>query len=76
MEISSSLRQAILDYRKGNKEAFTTIYKESEKYLYSCIYKVAKGNDDAYDMTADVMSDTYLEISNPFKQLSQLLLIS
>jgi len=72
MEISSSLRQAILDYRKGDKEAFTTIYKESEKYLYSCIYKVAKGNDDAYDMTADVMSDTYLEISQKLDTLGDI----
>ena len=70
MEISSSLRQAILDYRKGDKEAFTCIYRESEKYLYSCIYKVAKGNDDAYDMTADVMSDTYLEISQKIETLA------
>ena len=72
MEISSSLRQAILDYRQGDKDAFTTIYKESEKYLYSCIYKVAKGNDDAYDMTADVMSDTYLEISQKLDNLEDI----
>lgn len=70
MEASASLKKAIVDYKKGDKEAFTTIYRESEKYLYSCIYKVAQGNDNAMDMTSDVMGDTYLEISQSISQLA------
>lgn len=72
MEISNSLRTALLEYKKGKQDAFTIIYKESEKYIYSCIYKVAQGNVDAVDMTADVMSDTYLEISQSVGQLEDI----
>ena len=69
MGISISLKNAIQDYRNGDNEAFTIIYNESEKYIYSSIYRVVKGNYDAIDMTADVMGDTYLEISQRFEQL-------
>ena len=69
MEISLQLKNAIKEYKQGDKNAFTTIYKESEKYIYTCIYDVMKGNNNALDMTLDVMGDTYLEISQSIGQL-------
>lgn len=69
METSLQLKNAIKEYKQGDKDAFTTIYQETEKYIYSCIYKVMKGNNNALDMTEDVMGDTYLEISQSIGQL-------
>lgn len=44
MEQTANLRQAISEYKNGNAEAFTLLYQESSKYIYTCIYKVMKGN--------------------------------
>lgn len=69
METSLQLKKAISDYKQGNRDAFTIIYRESEKCTYSIIYKVVQGNDNALDMTADIMGDTYLTISQRLDQL-------
>lgn len=63
MELSQRLKLAIAEYKNGNVEAFTPLYEESSKYIYACVYKVLRGNDNVADITADVMQDTYIEIS-------------
>ncbi len=69
MEQTQKLKQAVTDYQKGRKEAFTTLYEESSKYIYTCIYQVMSGNDNAMDVTADIMQETYMEISRSIGQL-------
>lgn len=69
MELSQRLKLAIAEYKNGNVEAFTPLYEESSKYIYACVYKVLRGNDNAADITADVMQDTYIEISRSIGQL-------
>lgn len=69
MEMTPKLRQAVKEYKSGKAESFDTLYKESEKYIYTCIYKVMSGNDNALDITEEVMQDTYLEIVLNISQL-------
>lgn len=69
MELTEGLRQAIKEYKSGNAQAFDVLYHESSKYVYTCIYKVMSGNDNAQDATNDIMQDTYLEISRYVTQL-------
>lgn len=69
MELTVKLRQAIKDYKNGNSQAFDVLYHESEKYIYTCVYKVMVGNDNVYDATEEIMQETYLEI---YKSISQL----
>lgn len=63
------LISAVKEYKEGNKEAFSDIYEESNRYVYACIYKVLAGNDNAQDLINDVMQDTYIEISQSIGQL-------
>lgn len=69
MELTEGLRQAIKEYKSGNAQAFDVLYHESSKYVYTCIYKVISGNNNAQDATNDIMQDTYLEISRYITQL-------
>lgn len=69
MESTLKLKQAVKDYQKGKAEAFTTLYEESSKYIYTCIYNVMHDNDNAQDVIADIMQETYLEVSRNIKQL-------
>lgn len=69
MEPSNELRQAVKEYKGGKSEAFTTLYEKSSKYVYTCIYKVMSGNDNAQDIINDIMQDTYVEISKYITQL-------
>lgn len=69
MEPSNELRQALKEYKEGKSEAFTTLYEESSKYVYTCIYKVMSGNDNVQDIINDIMQDTYVEISKYITQL-------
>lgn len=69
MEPTKELKQAVRSYREGNKQAFTMLYEESSKYVYTCIYKVMGGNDNAQDTVCDIMQDTYVEISKKIDQL-------
>jgi len=69
MEGTAKLKQAVREYRKGKADAFTTLYNESSKYVYTCIYKVMSGNDNAQDSINDIMQDTYVEISKYISQL-------
>lgn len=69
MESTQKLKQAVKEYQKGRKEAFTILYEESSKYIYTCIYNVMHDNDNAQDVIADIMQETYLEVSRNIKQL-------
>ncbi|MDE6568681.1 MAG: sigma-70 family RNA polymerase sigma factor, partial [Lachnospiraceae bacterium] len=69
MKPTQNLRQAVISYREGKAEAFTTLYEESSRYIYTCIYKVMQGNDNAQDIISDIMQDTYVEISKNIGQL-------
>lgn len=69
MEPTTELKQAVRKYREGKTEAFTQLYEESSKYIYTCIYKVMSGNDNVQDAVCDIMQDTYVEISKNIAQL-------
>ncbi|MBO5302959.1 MAG: sigma-70 family RNA polymerase sigma factor [Lachnospiraceae bacterium] len=69
MQPTEKLKQATIEYKSGNAEAFTILYEESSKYIYTCIYKVMSGNDNANDTICDIMQDTYIEISRYITQL-------
>lgn len=69
MEATVKLRQAVKEYKQGKADAFTVLYNESSKYVYTCIYKVMAGNDNAQDIVSDIMQDTYVEISKYISQL-------
>ena len=69
MEQKTTLVQAVKEYKSGNADAFCTLYEESNKYVYTCIYKVMAGNDNAQDIIDDIMQDTYVEISRSLAQL-------
>lgn len=70
MEPTAELKQAVRKYREGKAEAFTQLYEESSKYIYTCIYKVMGGNDNVQDAVCDIMQDTYVEISKSIAQLN------
>ena len=69
MEPTVKLKQAIKDYKDGKAQAFDVLYNESSKYIYTCIYNVMCGNDNAQDAINDIMQDTYVEISRYISQL-------
>lgn len=69
MEMTSRLKQAIKDYKNGKAESYEILHKESEKYIYTCIYRVMSGNNNALDITEEIMQETYFEI---FLNISQL----
>lgn len=69
MEMTQKLKQTVKEYKAGNAESFECLYKESEKYIYTCIYKIMSSNSNALDIIEEVMQETYLEI---FLNISQL----
>lgn len=69
MEPSKELQQAVIDYKNGKEEAFTTLYEESQKYIYVCISKIMKDCDNFPDVISDLMQDAYVEISRHISQL-------
>lgn len=71
MEPTKELKQAVKSYREGKTEAFTVLYEESSKYIYTCIRKVIGDNDNAQDVISDIMQDAYLEISRSIAQLDR-----
>lgn len=69
MAQTANLGLAVNEYKNGNAEAFNILYQESSKYIYTCIYKVVQGNDNAMDIVSDILQDTYVEISRSIAQL-------
>lgn len=57
---NQALFQAVKDFQNGDKQAFEQVYKLSEKYVYSIIYRIIQDNDK----TADLMQETYLQVYN------------
>lgn len=68
-EISDELKQAVISYKAGNRDTFGAIYVQSQRYIYTCISNVIKGNDNFRDIIEDMMQDTYVEISKSLGQL-------
>ncbi len=62
MKTSENLIQAVKEYKAGKKEAFEVLYKESERYIYTCIFNVVQGNPNSGDLVSEIMHETYLEI--------------
>lgn len=56
------IEQAVKDFKSGDMRAFDILYTESKKYVYTVVYEVAKGNDNAMDIVDEVMQETYLEV--------------
>ncbi|MCH5338343.1 MAG: sigma-70 family RNA polymerase sigma factor [Acetatifactor sp.] len=71
MEPNRELKQAVIDYQNGKVEAFTTLYEESQRYVYVCIQKILKDCDNLSEVVSDVMQDTYTEISRNISQLER-----
>lgn len=71
MEPTRELKQAVIDYQNGKVEAFTTLYEESQRYLYVCIQKILKDCDNLSEVVSDVMQDTYTEISRNISKLER-----
>lgn len=69
MEPTAELKQAVRKCREGDREAFTQLYEESSKYIYTCIYNTMRGNDNVEDAVCDIMQDTYVEISRNITKL-------
>ena len=69
MEPSKKLKQAVIDYKNGKDKAFTTVYEESQKYIYVCISKIMKDCDNLSEVVNDLMQDTYVEVSRHISQL-------
>ena len=71
MEPTRELKQAVIDYQNGKAEAFTTLYEESQRYVYVCIQKILKDCDNLSEVVSDVMQDTYTEICRNISQLER-----
>lgn len=71
MEPTRELKQAVIDYQNGKAEAFTTLYEESQRYVYVCIQKILKDCDNFSEAVSDVMQDAYTEISRNISQLER-----
>ena len=65
MMISEKLWKAVVDFKNGNEEAFSSIYEESYKYLYTCVINIIRDQE----LTADMLQETYVEIVKKISQL-------
>ncbi|MGN0368387.1 MAG: DUF3160 domain-containing protein [Wujia sp.] len=61
--ITQALLDAIAQYKNGNQGAFSVIYAESEKYLYTCANKLLQGFANQQGAVIDVLCEVYKEIS-------------
>ena len=55
--LNSELDKYIVKFKKGDDEAFNTIYDETKKIVYLSIYSIIKSKD----VIEDLMQDTYLK---------------
>lgn len=72
MEMNLELKQSIINFLNGDINAFTPLYQHSQNYVYTCIYKIVNGNDNAGDAISDIMSDTYVEIYQSLNKLQNI----
>ncbi|MDI9488558.1 MAG: sigma-70 family RNA polymerase sigma factor, partial [Bacillota bacterium] len=64
-EEDQKLFRAIINLKEGDQDSFEQVYKLSEKYIYSIIYRIVRDNDK----TADLMQETYIQIYNKLDTL-------
>ena len=65
MKTPEKLAEKVKLLKSGDNDAFTYVYEESYKYLYTCVIHIVKDEDTAQDM----LQDTYVEV---YKNISQL----
>lgn len=65
MKTPQELIEKIDQVKEGNQNAFADVYKESYKYLHTCVIHIVKKEDIAQDM----LQDTYVEILRNLGQL-------
>lgn len=65
MKTNEKIVQYVKEIKAGKESAFTGLYEESYKYLYTCIIHVVKDEE----LAQDLLQDTYVEI---FKHIDQL----
>lgn len=65
MKTPKELADAVRQYQGGMKKSFNVLYELSYPYLYTCIMHVMKDEEG----TADMLQETYLEISQSIGQL-------
>ena len=65
MKTTKELEDAVRQYQNGNTDSFERIYELSYRYLYTCVIHVVKDEEIA----ADMLQETYLEISRNISQL-------
>lgn len=65
MKTIKELEDAVRQYQNGNMDSFNRIYELSYGYLYTCVIHVVKDKEAA----ADMLQETYLEISRNLSQL-------
>ena len=65
MKITKELQKAVEECKQGNFESFHVIYKQSWRYLYSCIMHIVKDEN----AVMDILQETYLEIYRSISQL-------
>ena len=65
MKTTKELEDAVRQYQNGDTVSFDRIYELSYRYLYTCVIHVVKDEEIA----ADMLQETYLEISRNISQL-------
>ncbi len=71
MKLTNELREAIENYKKGNEDAFSTIYDESKGYIYVCIANILNSEYKNEDTIQDIMQDAYFDISKNISKLNE-----
>ncbi len=70
MNITNQLREAILNYKNGEEEAFLVIREESEDYVSKCVRSVLKEQADDEELVLNVIDEMYLEMKESICNLS------
>lgn len=65
MKTPKELEDAVRQYQNGNADSFNRIYKLSYGYLHTCVIHIVRDGEIA----ADMLQETYLEISRNLSQL-------
>ncbi|MBR6698266.1 MAG: sigma-70 family RNA polymerase sigma factor [Lachnospiraceae bacterium] len=71
MKLTNELREALENYKKGNEDAFSTIYEESKGYIYVCIANTLNSDYKNEDVIQDIMQDAYFDISKNISKLNE-----
>ena len=63
MKTPGKLAQGVEQLKRGDKEAFASVYEDSYGYLHTCVIHIVKDEDIAQDMLQDTYSEIYRNIS-------------